>query len=160
MLRQSRVRCPLSYFSLKVVDPPPTARSLVVSDSSLSLSPRPLHFLLSGFCKLGFLCLLLVLETWGLCHANMTSFVRSTWAVGSISGALWNGSGRLVIKPIQAAAPLRVLYLSCFFLLPRFWLLFSSNTPKYSDRTELWNGPFHLISDRNFWNFGLCGKRP
>ena len=120
MLRQSRVRCPLSYFSLKVVDPPPTARSLVVSDSSLSLSPRPLHFLLSGFCKLGFLCLLLVLETWGLCHANMTSFVRSTWAVGSISGAPWNGSGRLVIKPIQAAAPLRVLYLSCFFLLPRF----------------------------------------
>ena len=114
MLRQSRVRCPLSYFSLKVVDPAP-ARSLVVSDSSLSLSPRPLHFLLSGFCKLGFLCLLLVLETWGLCHANMTSFVRSTWAVGSISGALWNGSGRLVIKPIQAAAPLRVLYLSCFF---------------------------------------------
>lgn len=118
MLRQSRVRCPLSYFSLKVVDPAPPsapARSLVVSDSSLSLSPRPLHFLLSGFCKLGFLCLLLVLETWVLCHANMTSFVRSTWAVGSISGALWNGSGRLVIKPIQAAAPLRVLYLSCFF---------------------------------------------
>ena len=126
MLRQSRVRCPLNYFSLKVVD------------SSLSLSPRPLHFLLSRFCKLGFLCLLLVLETWGLCHANMTSFVRSTWAVGSISGDLWNGSGRLVIKPIQAAAPLRVLYLSCFcFLLPRFSLLFSSNTSKYSDRTEL-----------------------
>ena len=50
-----------------------------------------------------------------LCHANMTSFVRSTWAVGSISGALSNRSGRLVIKPVQAAAPLRVLYLSCFF---------------------------------------------
>ena len=113
MLRQSRVRCPLSYFSLKVVDPP--ARSLVVSDSSISLSPRPLHFLLSGFCKLGFLCLLLVLETWGLCHANMTSFVRSTWAVGSISDALWNGSGRLVIKPIQAAAPFESIIFVMFF---------------------------------------------
>ena len=160
MLRQSRARCPLSYFLTKsrwFPSPhPPKPRY----KWRISLSPRLLHFLLSGFCKLGFLCLLLVLETWGLCHANMTSFVRSTWAVGSISGALWNGSGRLVIKPIQAAAPLRVLYLSCFFLLPRFSLLFSCNTPKYSNRTELWNGPFHLISDRNFWNFGLCGKRP
>ena len=162
MLRQSRARCPLSYFLTKSrwLPPPHPHPPKPGYKWRISLSPRLLHFLLSGFCKLGFLCLLLVLETWGLCHANMTSFVRSTWAVGSISGALSNRSGRLVIKPIQAAAPLRVLYLSCFFLLPRFSLLFSSNTPKYSDRTELWNGPFHLISDRNFLNFGLCGKRP
>ena len=161
MLRQSRARCPLSYFLTKSRWFPPPHPPKPRYKWRISLSPRLLHFLLSGFCKLGFLCLLLVLETWGLCHANMTSFVRSTWAVGSISGDLWNGSGRLVIKPIQAAAPLRVLYLSCFcFLLPRFSLLFSSNTSKYSDRTELWNGPFHLISNRNFWNFGLCGKRP
>ena len=160
MLRQSRARCPLSYFLTKSRWFPSLHPPKPRYKWRISLSPRLLHFLLSRFCKLGFLCLLLVLETWGLCHANMTSFVRSTWAVGSISGALSNRSGRLVIKPIQAAAPLRVLYLSCFFLLPRFSLLFSSNTPKYSDRTELWNGPFHLISDRNFWNFGLCGKRP
>lgn len=136
MLRQFRARCRLSYFLLKsFIPPPPPPRGLVVSDSSLSLSPRPLNFLLSGFCKLGFLCLL---ETWGLCHVNMTSFVRSTGAVGSISGALSNGSSsRLVIKPIQAAAPLRVLYLSCLFLVPSFSLLFSSITPKYSGRTEL-----------------------
>ena len=161
MLRQSRARCPLSYFLTKSRWFPSPHSPKPRYKWRISLSPRLLHFLLSGFCKLGFLCLLLVLETWGLCHANMTSFVRSTWAVGSNSGALSNRSGRLVIKPIQAAAPLRVLYLSCFFfLLPRFSLLFSSNTPKYSDRTKLWNGPFHLISDRNFWNFGLCGKRP
>ena len=160
MLRQSRARCKLSYFLTKSRWFPPPHPPKPRYKWRISLSPRLLHFLLSGFCKLGFLCLLLVLETWGLCHANMTSFVRSTWAVGSISGALSNRSGRLVIKPIQAAAPLRVLYLSCFFLLPRFSLLFSSNTPKYSDQTKLWNGPFHLISDRNFWNFGLCEKRP
>ena len=115
MLRQSRARCPLSYFLTKSRWFPPPHPPKPRYKWRISLSPRLLHFLLSGFCKLGFLCLLLVLETWGLCHANMTSFVRSTWAVGSISGALSNRSGRLVIKPVQAAAPLRVLYLSCFF---------------------------------------------
>lgn len=38
MLRQSRVRCPLSYFSLKVVDPPPRPKPRCKWLISLSLS--------------------------------------------------------------------------------------------------------------------------